>query len=335
VSTIHGILPLLLAAAVIVAGCTSAGSGGSGEAAPLSPSPTQTSYIIIETVPLTPEPLPATTVVIPTTAVPEPTVPPVDVLENGTRKQAYPYVIRSLSQFLYFTSYDGVVAYLREQYPDRPSGLSAASLNETLLQYTSDPVQETYLAGIADNIRDRSSLPQERVRIAVSLVQHIPAATSSAGLFPYEVLYYNRGSPAEKSALAASVLSRIGYGTALLVYPTEGHVALGLKCPAQYSVGGTGYCYVETAAPAIMTYRNGTFSGAGRMVSAPVVVPVSGGQSFDQAGEEYTDARDFDTVLRGASVNASGMVMDSISAEIYGDLRAKYGLYDLDITRIA
>ena len=330
---LHAILLILLVSSVFSAGCTGGSSGTAATATP-APSPSHTSSIVVEIVPETTVPLAVTPAVNVTTVTPLPTIPPAAELETGAKKQAYPYVTRSLSQFLYYTTYDGVLTYLKEKYADRPADVTAAgSVAEVYQQYSSDPVQKAYLDRFTGNIQQRSDLPQERARIAVSLIQHIPTGTSSGGLLPYEVLYYNKGSPADKSLLGACVLSGMGYGTALLVYPSENHVALGLKCPKQYSVNGSGYCYVETAAPAIMTYSNGTLADAGRMASSPLVIPVSEGQSFDQISEEYIDARSYDAALRSASVNSSGMMMDEINLDIYGDLRQKYGLYDLDLTR--
>lgn len=302
-----------------------------------TPSPTQTSFVVVETEEETPVPVPSTPTVNITraTAAPAPAIPARETLENGTKKQAYPYAIRSLSQFLYFNTYDGVRDYLRETYPNRPTGFSGSSSSgNDYRQYISDPVQKSGIDGLAENIRSRSDLPQERARIAVSLVQHIPYNTSAGSLFPYEVLYYNKGRCDDKSLLAAYLLSEMGYGTALFVYVPERHVALGLKCPIRYSTGGSGYCFVETSYPAIMTFSNGTYAGVGKPVSVPVIIPIADGESFDQISEEYTDAASYQATLNSAVVNTSGIYMDSINYDIYGDLRQKYGLFDLDLVKV-
>ena len=307
-----------------------------GNSSATTPSPTGTSYVIVETEPETPAPVStifpanATEVTVnasTTTGLP---LPSAETLEKGAKKQAYPYVIRTLSQFLYYNTYGGVVDYLKVKYPSRPTDFSGSSLSDTdYRQYISDPVQKTYINGLVENIRDRSDLPQERVRIAVSMVQHIPYSASAGSRYPYEVLYYNTGRCDDKSILAAYLLSEMGYGTALLVYLPERHVALGLKCPKQYSTGGSGYCFVETSYPSIMTYSNGTYAGVSKPVSNPLVIPIADGQSFDQIGEEYTDAAGYQATLNSAVVNSTGIYMDSINYEIYGDLRQKYGLPDL------
>lgn len=328
------LLIIVLAAAVLVSGCT---TPGGHPVTATTAAPTPSSYVIVETETETPSPVPTTAVVNATPVVTaEPTLPPKEMLETGKIRQSFPYVIRTRSQVLSYTSYGGVRDYLARAFPDRT--LSAASLSsggEIYTQFTGDPVQKTYLAGFIDNIADRSDLPAERVRIFISLIQHIPTRTSAGTLLPYDVLHANQGTPAEKSILAAYVLSQMGYGTALLVYPSERHVALGLKCPKQYSVAGSGYCFVETAYPTIMTYRNGTYNGIGRLTSNPLIIKTSDGGTFDQASEEYTDAASYERALNSAVVNGSGMYMDSINSDIFGDLREKYGLFDLDVTRIS
>ncbi|MDD4138421.1 MAG: hypothetical protein PHT99_11115 [Methanoregula sp.] len=335
-SATHGIVLICLIFVILCPGCTMTGDNA-GTTPAATPSPTGTSYVIVETEPETP--LPTTPVVnvteisMNTSVATKP--PSAETLETGTNKQAYPYVIRSMSQFLYFNTYEGVLDYLQDKYPARPKDFfSSAPSENDYRQYISDPVQKSCIDGFVENIRDRSDLPQERVRIAVSLVQHIPYNTSSGNLYPYEVLYYNAGRSGDKSILAAYLISEMGYGTALFVYIPERHVALGLKCPKQYSTGGSGYCFVETTYPAIMTYSNGTYAGVGKLTSSPVIIPIADGESFDQIAEEYVDAASYQATLNSAVANTTGTYMDTINYDIYGDLRQKYGLFDLDLVNV-
>lgn len=167
----------------------------------------------------------------------------------------------------------------------------------------------------------------------MSLIQHIPYNTSAGNLYPYEVLYYHKGTSGDKSLLAAYVLSEMGYGTALFVYLPERYVALGLKCPERYSTAGSGYCFVETTYRAIMTYSNGTYNGVSKRISSPVLIPIADGESFDQIDEVYVDAESYQNTLKSAVVNNTGIYMDNINYGIYGDLRQKYGLFDLDLVK--
>jgi hypothetical protein len=92
------------------------------------------------------------------------------------------------------------------------------------------------------------------VELTMALVQYIPYDTSKLSatelninpFFPYETLYLDRGVCSDKTFLAVALLRRLGYGAAILDFPDLDHTAVGLACPLEYSVKGSGYCYVET-----------------------------------------------------------------------------------------
>ncbi len=64
--------------------------------------------------------------------------------------------------------------------------------------------------------------------------------------FPYETLYDNEGICTDKSYLEAALLKQMGYGTALLTFDIEHHMAVGIEVPNGYSSFNTGYSYIET-----------------------------------------------------------------------------------------
>ena len=97
---------------------------------------------------------------------------------------------------------------------------------------------------------------------------------------------------------------------------------------------GSGYCFVGTTEPAIMTYSNGTYVDAGKLVSTPGIIRISDGVSFNQINEEYADARSCDAVINSAVWNGTTMTMDQIDYTQPGYLRQKYGLWDIDIRMI-
>jgi hypothetical protein len=95
----------------------------------------------------------------------------------------------------------------------------------------------------------------QAAEFALALVQYIPydsAKLNASGnrnvnpYYPYETLYLNRGVCSDKTFLAIAILRQLGYGAAILDFPDENHTAAGISCPAQYSVNGSGYCYIET-----------------------------------------------------------------------------------------
>ena len=64
--------------------------------------------------------------------------------------------------------------------------------------------------------------------------------------YPYETLYLNRGVCSDTTFLALKLLRELGYGAAILDFPDSNHSAVGIACPVADSLGGSGYCYVET-----------------------------------------------------------------------------------------
>ncbi len=87
---------------------------------------------------------------------------------------------------------------------------------------------------------------------ALAMVQFIPydQAKLDAGnnpvYYPYETLYLNRGVCSDKTFLAVAILRALGYGAAIIDLPDINHTALGISCPKEYSLNGSGYCYLET-----------------------------------------------------------------------------------------
>lgn len=99
----------------------------------------------------------------------------------------------------------------------------------------------------------RNLSEEETLEFVLALIQFIPYDDTkvSSGLnenpfFPYETLYLNRGVCSDKTFLALAVARELGYGAAILDFPDLNHSALGLSCPLEYSLRGSGYCFVET-----------------------------------------------------------------------------------------
>lgn len=64
--------------------------------------------------------------------------------------------------------------------------------------------------------------------------------------FPYETLYDNQGICTDKSYLEAAILKEMGYGTAILTFDAERHMAVGVDTPTGYTSFNTEYSYIET-----------------------------------------------------------------------------------------
>ena len=86
------------------------------------------------------------------------------------------------------------------------------------------------------------SIPYDHVR-----AQEILSGNGKTN-YPYETLYENKGVCSDKSFLLANLLENLGYGVALLTFENEKHMAVGIKCPDEFSSYDSGYCYAETTA---------------------------------------------------------------------------------------
>lgn len=219
--------------------------------------------------------------------------------EVGPSQRTFTYVFDWKVHRINFTVYEGLKKYLskipRHYYcdPDCPSD------RELELRYLDEPIQKKYLIKLVDEIRFKTNNSDDQVRIAINLIQHIPydregfETNNLNNRYPYEVLYDMKGVCAEKSRLLAFILRELGYGVVLFSFEPENHMAVGIKCPLEYSYKNTSYCFIETTTPTIPTYADGDYVGAGKLTSDPEVIFISDGKSFDSISEEYQDAQDW------------------------------------------
>lgn len=141
----------------------------------------------------------------------------------------------------------------------------------------------------------------QQARIAISIVQNIPYGRSNEtdlferqeinhSRYPYEVLFDNQGICGEKSGLMALLLKELGFGVSIFYFQEENHEAVGIKCPVDQSLYGSGYCFVETGGPAILTDSSLEFEGGISLESTPEVIIISSGLSLPENLPEYRDA---------------------------------------------
>jgi hypothetical protein len=231
-----------------------------------------------------------------------------------------------------FVAYDGLVTYLSNlsqsiQYNNGQQPLLA----DFKLMRINEPNQEALIMPLVKEIENLA--PQDKTdqaRIAISLVQNIPWGSSGKTVvfngqtvdysrYPYEVLYDDQGVCGEKSELLAEVLKDLGYGVVLFYYPQENHEAVGIKCPVENSLDGTGYCFVETSGPSIISDSSLVYAGGITLTSSPEVILLSNGISLPEGLYEYTDAKTLASIQNGGSLNP-------ISSFQFQELESKYGL---------
>ncbi len=220
----------------------------------------------------------------------------------------FPYVLRGHNGTIEMVVYGGLKDYL-SKLPRSITyniGESPPTSRDFAHKFIDEPYEQIYLDQLVNLIKSETTNYDDRARIAISLVQHIPYDYDSyynngEARFPYEVLYDNKGVCQDKSYLLAALLKKLGYGVVLFEFERENHMAVGIKCPMQYSYRNTGYCFVETTSPTIITYANGDYIGVGKLKSMPEIIPISNGRSFD-ASEEYNDAQTYDYLMKQGEV---------------------------------
>jgi len=246
------------------------------------------------------------------------------------------YVLRGRRGSINYTVYGGLAKYLRNfdvsclnECPNREDVLfRVGALGRDML-----PGRQLEFALLDRLVEQIEAVAQgdDALRVAVSLVQNIPYDSDKLfgrtpdrhWRFPYEVLYDFKGVCGEKSLLLAYLLERMGYGVAIFIFEAEGHMAVGVKCPSPYDYMGTGYCFIESTRPTIITDSEGEYVAPnGSLIplrSRPLVVVVSQGREFASVEEEYRDARIYEYL-------SGKQTLSEREYEEWRALRAKYGL---------
>lgn len=244
----------------------------------------------------------------------------------------FSYVLDGTNGSINFTSYGGFVRYLLT-LPDSITYTNGQQplRSDFILMRLNEPNQESLLTPIIKQIQNLAPDSQvNQARIAISYVQNIPWGSSGRVIdfgntlvdysrYPYQVLYDNQGLCGEKSELLAFILRDLGYGVALFYYPSENHEALGIKCPVKYSLDGTGYCFVETSGPSIISDSSLKYAGGVTLTSTPQVIIISDGISLPDNMDEYGDAKVMDSLSNRTN-------LDPISGIRLNQLEQKYGL---------
>lgn len=249
------------------------------------------------------------------------------------------YFLEGQEDKILFTAYGGVNNYVSDLSRTLPlNGENAPSRTDFKLRSIDDEVQREAILPLIKRIQTLApDNKAEQARIAVSIVQNIPYEVSNKSSFaggskfnysryPYEVLYENKGICSEKSQLLVLLLRELGYGSSIFFFPEENHEAVGIKCPAKKSFYGSGYCFVETGGPAIITDYSMEFTEGITLDSVPEVLLISRGISLPDDIQEYRDARTLEGIRKRTFFGI-------LSSWKLGGINKKYNLlnvYNLD-----
>jgi hypothetical protein len=236
-------------------------------------------------------------------------------------------VYKSLSDYLY-----KIPRYMQYEQND-----GSVLLNFKLRSLDNEE-QKQLLLPLAFEIRKITKVKDDQARIAISIVQNIPFGSSNRTSkfgnldidyyrYPYEVLYDMQGVCGEKSELLIFLLRELGYGSSFLYYASENHEAVGIKCPLKSSLYETGYCFVETTGPSIISDYRTEYANIGQLNSLSDVIEIPGNLTFGDKGDfyEFRDFKMLDSIRE--SEKAQGVI--SLFQHVqYQELKQKYGLKD-------
>jgi hypothetical protein len=229
----------------------------------------------------------------------------------GSKNVVLNYTLNGEKSFISYTVYGDFNDYLYS-VPQSISYSSeeSSSRADFKLNKIDNEMQKEFLVPLVVGIQNLAKDKDDQARIAISLVQNIPFGESNYSYsfgnqnvtysrFPYQVLYEVEGVCGEKTELLAFLLRELGYGVSFFYYADENHESLGIKCPVEKSFSSTGYCFVETTAPSIITDDKINYVGVGKLNSIPQMYFLSKGYRFGESGfYEYKDAKRLQRIRR-------------------------------------
>ncbi|MDD1676295.1 MAG: hypothetical protein LUQ40_01010, partial [Methanomicrobiales archaeon] len=191
---------------------------------------------------------------------------------TGPANRSFSYFLRGTHSEARFALYNGVYEELENRFI-RFDG----NYTRYYHAFLDDPLEETAMDRIIAEIQSSAQDPDDQLRCAVSLVQNIPYGTGPAepphryhnAQYPYETLYENSGVCEDKSLLLASILRRLGFGVVLFKFDAENHMAVGVRCADAYDFRDSGYAFIETTIPSIITDDQGNYASFGSLSSMP------------------------------------------------------------------
>ncbi len=256
----------------------------------------------------------------------------VTALQIGAKNISLKYILDGEERNLEFTVYSGLVNYLSGLSRTIFYGNSGGPIRgDFIFKKINEEEQRKLLMPLVIEIQNLTRDKQEQAKIAISLMQNIPYGVSNKtssffgtsvnySRYPYEILYDGSGICGEKSQLLAFLLREIGYETVIFYYQLENHEAVGIKCPVEDSYKGTGYCFVETTGPSIISDDSIIYSNGIKLESEPEIILISTGDALGSDLQEYKDAKTMKRIREGKFVFFADSKLEK--------LKEKYGLVE-------
>jgi hypothetical protein len=249
------------------------------------------------------------------------------------------YVLRREQGEITFTVYRAMNDYLAS-LPRHTEYTENTTLFNFKVRSLEEKQQRELLLPLVIEIQNAAPSKEDQARIAVSIVQNIPFGKSNKTVrfgqfvldyqrYPYEVLYEMQGVCGEKSELLVFILKELGFNSSFFYYPAENHEAVGIECPVRKSFNKTGYCFVETTGPAIISDYETEYVIFGKLFSVPEITPFESNFSFEKNFYEFRDARALARIRD--RIKTSGTV-NFFQHLKFQSLKGKYGLLTFNAT---
>jgi len=247
------------------------------------------------------------------------------------------YILRGKEKNINFVVYKGMVEHISNLSKTiYYIGNKTPSRADFKLRNINEPEQRELLLPLVTKIQNIASDKEEQMRIAVSIVQNIPFGSSNKSVkflsneinysrYSYEVLYDMQGVCGEKSELLVFLLRELGYGIVFFYHQEENHESVGIKCPEEYSLRKSGYCFVETTGSSIITDDEIEYVGGVKLLSQPEIFKISEGESLEEDLYEYKDAKKWIEIRNDIKENRE---LDVLKYFRWKSLKEKYGLVD-------
>jgi hypothetical protein len=299
----------------------------------LSPSPTGTSYVLVET--LLPETTPA-----PLFPVYQDLVVP-DGQGDTIQTKTFSFQYRSVS----YTVTIPVNTSLYQAALTTPNKhLTLSGTNETAAfdrRMMNDPAMDPFFSDLIRELsRERytggdNMTDDEYLEMVTSFVQQIPAVnrTSDNPRYPVEVIAEGRGTNEEKAMLLTGLLSRQGYDTAFLLFPgiDEAGSGIGIHLANNhpsfrvFSTGRNDYLFIDAGTTRLIGIYDDTIDTA----PDPVVIPLgSGTTGYSHVNFVMDIFADLRTIESGLKIyNEKAGTTGQLSADEYQAAVSYYNTY--------
>ena len=225
---------------------------------------------------------------------------------QSPKTTSFSYVIDGNRRFMNFTTFGG----LSDFFSSKSHSYHYDPDNGVIMDLLENEVQNENMRLFIDMIRKRSITSDDQAKIAISLVQRIPfngtkySRTATDWYYPYETVHNNKGSAADKSVLLAYLLNELGFETVLFEF--SNHIVVGVKSSSKYAFYDTGYAFIETTRPTIITYEPDTSYGGFGISQNPRIIHLTGGKRVLDVSTEYGDAMRMKQLEKmGGSLNQS------------------------------